>query len=491
MNLLICNIGSSDLDRDALADLRGLSERERAARILADYAAYQARLALPIIGKALAHVQRQPGDLVCVVLVASDQGARPPADPTARDDWGKDTILTAQIVARRLGEGANAWQPIPAERIRIWTIADERGDGRDPSDYDGVRRFFEQRLPALCAAYPDASAYLEVTGGTPAMTTGLLVAGTEIFGARAEVLYVHPRHPLPSTLNTGKRLQSGPLRAALRSNVATYDYDAALRGFQAQRVVIADRLAPGAPELLAALLEYARCRFNFDFSGARQALEGGIDRAGDGQWRRAVMELYQAVFQPDRAVKLAEVYHGAAARYEVGAYADFLTQVVRFQENALRTLCLDRGAVFIDRRGQVHPDGSRLQRSWSDAAGFRFRFDRPTDSHDRSTNRALLRDLAHYLAGQRGEDLAPLFVGLDRLNSLADLRNSLTHTFEGVRQRDLAECFSGPRADLAQAAAIVPHLAASYALIAGQPVGRSPFNALNQFIFSLLHEANR
>lgn len=479
LNLLICNIGSSDLEREALADLRGLSERERAARILDGYAAYQARLGLPIIGKALAHVQRQSGELAAVVLVASDQGAQP-ADPTVRDDWGKDTLLTAQIVARRLAEGAPEWQAIPSERIQIWVIADAQGAGRDPSDYDGVRRCFEQQLPALNAAYPDATAYLEVTGGTPAMTTGLLVAGTEIFGARAEVLYVHPRHPLPSTLNTGKRLQSGPLRAALRSNVATYDYDAALRGFQAQRVVIADRLAPGAPELLAALLEYARCRFNFDFSGARQALEGGIDRVGDGRWRGTVMELYQAMAQPDRAAKLAEVYHAAAARYAVGAYADFLTQVVRFQENALRALCLDRGAVFLDRRGQEHHDGWRLHPSWADAVGF--------PAGNRPVTRTLLRRLAQHLAVREGADLGPLFAHLDRLNDLADLRNSLTHTFEGVRRRDLAEGFAGQGTAESQADAILPHLAASYALMTGRPVGRSPFDALNELLFSLLRE---
>jgi hypothetical protein len=259
MKVLICNIGSSDLDRAQLAELNGLSERERAMCILADYAACQPRLALPIIGKALRHVQRQPGELVCVALVASDQGAEQPADDTARDNWGKDTLYMAQVIARRLTEPSIDWQPIAAARIQIWTIEDGRGGARDPSDYDGVRRFFERQLPELRAAFPNATAYLEVTGGTPAMTTGLLVAGTEVFGAQAEVLYVHPRRPMPATLNTGKRLQAGPLRAALRSNAATYDYDAALRAFRSQRAVIGDRLVEGAPELLEVLLEYAGC----------------------------------------------------------------------------------------------------------------------------------------------------------------------------------------------------------------------------------------
>ncbi len=485
MNLLICNIGSSDLDRDALAELRGLSERERAARILADYAAYQPRLALPIIGKALRHVQRQPGELACVVLVASDQGADPPADALVREDWGKDTSLTAQIVARCLAGPVAGARPVPADRIAIWLIADEQGGARDPSDYDGVRRFFERRLPALRADYPAATVYLEVTGGTPAMTTGLLVAGAEVFGARAEALYIHPRQPLPATLNTAKRLQAGPLRAALRSNIATYDYDAALRGFQAQRALIADRLDQGAPELLAALLEYARCRFNFDFGGARQALERGIDQAGDGRWRPAVMELYQAVYQPDRSARLAEVYHGAAARYAVGAYADFLTQVVRFQENALRTLCLDRGAIFIDRDGNRNPAGHRLQTAWADAQGFQSRFDRPGDTRDRSTNRALLRDLARHLGDQRGELLAPLLDELNRLNELANLRNELVHTFEGVSKLDLARAFAGRTAAEARADDILPHMAASYARIAGRPVHPPLFAGINELLLRL------
>lgn len=47
-------------------------------------------------------------------------------------------------------------------------------------------------------------------------------------------------------------------------------------------------------------------------------------------------------FFVERRAILEEIYHGAAARSYIGAYADFLAQVVRFQENALRVLCLDR-----------------------------------------------------------------------------------------------------------------------------------------------------
>lgn len=487
MNLLICNIGSSDLDREQLADLKELSERERAKRILAAYDQFRPRLALPIIAKAIRAAQKH-GELARVVLIASNQSDQPPADAEARGLWGKDTLLTAQVVARCLADEREQWHAVPHERIEIWQIADEYGLNRDPSDYDGVRRFFERRLPELRNAYPQATAYLEVTGGTPAMTTGLLVAGTEVFGARAEVMYVHPIHPLPSTLNTGKRLQAGPLRAALRSNVATYNYDAARRTWYEQRTVIIDRLPQGAPEMLEALLAYAQCRFNFDFPGAQRALEGGVDRYGDGRWRTAIMGLYSAVYAPSRHAQLEEVYHGAAARYAVGAYADFLTQVVRLQENVMRALCLERGAVFLDWNGQADADGAKVSRLWAEAQGLVFRGDRYDATRDKIASRTVLRELLPQLAHQRQENLSSLLDDLDRLEGLARLRNDLTHSFKGIHRRDLARCFAGDGADEEMAERILPHLAQILTFVTGHPPGPPPFAAINELIFSLLQE---
>ncbi len=490
MNLLICNIGSSDLDRERLRAFQGLSERERATQILASYDALRPHLVLPIIAKALRAVQTR-GDLACVVLIASNQGDQPPVDTATHDLWGKDTCLTAQVIARCLADETQAWQAIPSERIQIWQIADEERENRDPSDYDGVRRFFEQRLPDLRQTYPDATVYLDVTGGTPAMTTGLLVAGTEVFGARAEVMYVHPIHPLPSMLNTGKRLQAEPLRATLRSNVATYTYDAAARTLHEHRAIISDRLVPGAPELLTALLDYARCRFNFDFPGARQALEGGIDQVGDGRWRTQIMALYRAVYAPDRIAKLEEVYHGAAARYAVGAYADCLTQVVRFQENMVRALCLARGAVFVTWQGQPDDDGAKLSQSWAAAQGYRFKSDRSDDTRDKIASRGVLLELLPQLTQPPGADLQPVLDALNQLEGLARLRNELTHRFEGVHRRDLARCFAGAAAPESAADQILPHLATIFSAVAARSVGASPFGQINNILFSLLREAPR
>lgn len=489
--LLFCNVGSSDLDRAALPELSRLNERERAQRILAHWDAFAPRLHLPIISKALRYVLNQPGDLARLTLIASDQGDAPPSDPYLAELWGKDTHGTAQVIARALAMGCDGLPAIPADRIDIWPIADRTGRNRDPSDYDGVRRFFERRLPDVARAIPDATAYLEVTGGTPAMTTGLLVAGGEIWGSRAIALYVHPRYALPQTLNTAARLMAAPLRAALRANAATFDYDAALRLLRDHRSAIADRLIPGADRVLEAVLDHARCRFNLDLPGARRALEGGFDRLGDGRWRADVLPLYETVATPDRRARLEEVYHGAKARYEVGAYGDFLAQVVRFQENAWRLLCLERGAHFVDRHGQLNDDGARVSRAWEQSVGFQFRADPPGDTGDRTASRARLRAIAYHLAQRRGESLRQCADALDRLNRLADLRNETIHTLEGVSRRDLAAAFGGNGSDEAVADQIVPHLADVYTLVAGRPLGASPYAMINALIDTLLREAEQ
>lgn len=489
MNLLLCNIGSSDLDRKELAELNQLSERERAARILEAWEVFGARIRLPLIAKALRYVMNRPGDLTRLVLVASDQGDTPPHDEYLAKLWGKDTHGTARVIQRALVAGCDGISPIATDLIDVWTIADSNGGGRDPSDYDGMRRFFERRLPELRSAFPNATAYLEVTGGTPAMTTGLLVAGSEVWGTQATALYIHPRHELPQTLNTATRLLSAPLRAALRANAATFDYDAALRLLRDQRVAIADRLVPGADQALEAILDHARCRFNLDLPGARVALEGGVDRLGDGRWRADVMALYNAVANPDRRAKLAEVYYGAAARYAVGAYGDFLAQVVRFQENALRLLCLERGAQFIDRNGQSSDDGSKVSHAWADSVGFRARFDQPDDTRDKPVNRGRLRSLVEYLSLQHNENVTPVLTLLDQFNRLADLRNETIHTLEGVNRRDLAHAFGGAGSAEILADQIVSRMADAYTAVAGRAPGALPYAAINQSIDTFLREA--
>lgn len=478
MTLLICNVGGRELKLADAPELRDLKPRPLGERLRAEYATYRAQMSLPIIGKALRYVQAQAEPLQAVVLLASDQQASNP------DFVDTDTGELAEVVRCCLSDETQHWQALPSEQVLVWTLSDAQGRGSDPADYDAVLACLERRLPELAKEFKEGPVYLEVTGGTPAMTTGLLVAGTEVFGTRTEILSIHPVHEQPAVLNTGKRLLAAPLRAALHSNAATFDYEAALRAFESERAIIVDRLHPAAPNLLAALLDYARCRYNFDFPGARHALPSAL--AAGTRWQAAVAALAADVTNPDRNARLGEVYHAAEARYRVGAFADFLTQLVRFEENVLRKLCLDcaQGSMFADRAGNDDEDGPLISRAWLDTQSIHLSNDF-NPARDRPNSRSLMREVLESPVGRRKPNMTTILREIRRLEQLVYLRNDLTHNFDGVRKRDLATRFRQGAAETV-ADTIVPHMAQIYTLATGRVAGPSPYDRINELLTDLL-----
>ncbi|WP_322820533.1 hypothetical protein [Chloroflexus sp.] len=475
--LLICNVGGRDVMHPALPKT-GHSERQWAQTALAHYPELCGAFSLPIISKALLYLATRHVILDHVILIASDQ--LPPAGNT--QFWSSDTIYSAQIIARLLCDGLTPYPRLDGQQITIWTIQTEDGQGCDPSDYDLTLRFLERRLADLRRVYPHHTAFFEVTGGTPAMTTGLLIAGTEIFGSQTEILSVHPNQELPIALNTGKRLLATPLRASLRSHAASYAYAAAARTFLEHESIIIDRLEPTAAQIIAPLLAYAHYRFNFDFANARSALRR-VRNAGP--WRAELDSLLEQVDTPVRQFLLAEVVHGAAARYQIGLYADFLTQVVRFEENLLRYLCLRYGVRFRNRQRQPDPDGTYLAREWLNQQPFTLSRDRDPN-RDLIADRSLMRELLGHLLDRTQPDQCNLLVAIDRLGELVKRRNELTHHLEGVQKVGLARAFAGPEAPSTAADQIVPHLEQLYEQVCHQPLPPSPYQSINQLLDRLL-----
>ncbi len=474
--LLICNVGTRDVTCAALPKDQFTGERQWAQAALSRYTELRAEFALPIIGKALHYLADRQIALARVILIASDQ----PASVAGHFSLS-DTVHSATLIARLLADGLAPYPPIAPDRIETWIIQDEHGRGGDPSDYDLALRFCERRLLALAQACPAHTAFLQVSGGTPAMTTALLIAGTEAFGGRTEVLAIPP-HTAPIALTTGRRLLAAPLRATIQSNAATYAYAAAVRTLLEQEAIITDRLDPAAAKLLAPLLSYAHHRFNFDFASARRAL----DKAGPaGPWQAEFDELRAQVTEPDRVMRLAEVVHAAAARYQIGLYADFLTQVVRFEENLLRYLCLQRGARFRNRQRRLDDDGPFLDREWLRQRPFTLTRDRDP-SRDLHADRAVLRELLEKLITERRERHHELLTAIDQLGELVKRRNELTHQLEGVQQIGLARAFAGPAAAPAAADRIVPHLQQVYEQACGQPLPASPYQRINALLDRLL-----
>ncbi len=184
-------------------------------------------------------------------------------------------------------------------------------------------------------------------------------------------------------------------------------------------------------------------------------------------------------------MRLAEVVHAAAARYQIGLYADFLTQVVRFEENLLRFLCLQHGVRFRSRQHTIDDDGPYLDRAWLQQQPFILSRDRDP-SRDLPVDRSVLRELIDHLSDPTDPRRKQLLNDIDRLGELVKRRNELTHNLAGVQKVGLARAFAGQKALDTAADGIVPHLKQLYEQVCNRPLPPFPYQHINRLLEQLL-----
>jgi len=306
-----------------------------------------------------------------------------------------------------------------------------------------MQAFFRQRLGALKDQAPDATFYLEVSGGTPAMTSMLLVTGAEVLGLAARPLYVSEHEEQPFSLDLGRRLVAESLCQVIREDLKIYAYQAAANTVR-DNLVLLEAFIP-ARALLAGL-DYARQRLNFNFECARQAIE----QAPPGPWSAQAEQLAASLCPQQPGWLLHEIIYNAETRLEIGAYGDFLTRVFRFDEGALRHTVRRLGARLIDKNGQPDDDGEFFDPVWLDQVpqlkaylidkGIYFNDDRAP------ANRYVLNLVAKKLADRCDDTATPeLLTYLGTISKLSGVRNKsfAVHTFDGVSRQRMVEAFTG------------------------------------------------
>jgi len=496
--LFLANVGNHDVrltDRSLLptelADQR-LSARQLGETILAHYAHYAPALDLPLIGVSLRWLlereQVAPGELY-VHLFASDQ---PPETPAR--EWSKDTVPFAQVIQRFLKEGGLEWTAeVEQDGQRRKTRQRLRLSRRqmhvhsivgNPADYGTMLDFFGQKLPWLAAKIgPGDRVYVEVSGGTPAMTSMLIIAGVNVFGQRADTLYVERGADEPYRISVGRRLLAGHACDTLRTQLDLCAYAAASATFDAEKDLLP--INRESRLLIEALLKYADCRLAFDFHRAREALNEARLYAR-GETRSRVENWWRELGQRDSALFLTELVHGADIKYQLGEYADFTQRLFRFQEASFRHLAEEMGMRYRDPDSDEH-----LDLAWADkVAGLRPFLDQyPTpDGYplrlDTSLNRISLGAIVDFFTQHdpHWTGLRSVVESTHRLSAVAKLRNKglAGHGFVGIGKEDLDQQFGG------DADQIIPLLRQIYEAIFGQPVKPNPYVAINGLLSELL-----
>ena len=479
--VLLANIGNSDLELDrSLLPQSDRMPRAMGEAVKSDFERYRSSIKLPLLLPALERVKAQEHcqlvDINLYLFTSNQKQALVDVD-----NWEKDTHPVGEAIQLYF----NRVLQIPKKQIFLSAI-----EG-NPADYANALAFHQRTLTQLGAELPaDLPVYLEVSGGTPAMTAMLIVMGAEVFGDRVTTLYVDRGSSAATEVGVARSLFARKTREAMRSQLRLHAYSAAQRTLEDSGSVISRD--EGQRDLIRCLLGYADRRLAFDFKRAVEELSAAHSI---GEMQAQITFWVRELETGGTQKNLEEVIHSAVVKAEQGEFAELTQRLFRFQEATLHHMAEVAGVAFGNR-------SENLSESWLkgqtglEAYLAKYRRARNGDmllpeqsaiavDVKRSLNRYSLGAIVEYFAqsGSRVE-WQPVLEDIFRLSHAADLRNRgiAGHGFDGISRADLEVAYGDSIETLLE------DLRSIFDSVFGQPPGESPYARLNAMVEQLLDE---
>lgn len=484
--VLLANVGNSDLqlpeDQQHLLpeqeDPRYYTARRLGEEITANFKRYQDAITLPLIGPTLDWLLEEgyATNEIAIYLFASDQ----PMDVTEVSERLKDTRPVAEAIQLYL----NHRYSIQKKAVRIKAIEGS------PADYRNALSFYQQTLPSIQAEVnkiaPQASIYAEVSGGTPAMVSMLILMVVEYFGEDVVTLYKDRTLDRPFDIGVARSLFARKTRDTLIEQIKLYAYAVAQRTLTDHgQTVLPDS---NTRQLLDHLLRYADRRLAFDYERAGYHLqEASVLATGT---RQAQLRAWRRELNTDEiSLMLAELIHSARLKLELGDFADLTQRLFRFQEAMFRYMAEQMGL-----KGTQY-----ASKSWVEAnvamGEFLAAYGRGNDGQPsqkpvaidvtRSLNRFSLGAIVDYFVQhdtnwQHWQRVTEQIHGLSKL---ADLRNKgiAGHGFEGIGLDDLNAAYGA-----SVATQLMNDLQQMYREVFDVELPPNPYESLNTICLQLL-----
>jgi|GEM_PF-1170963 len=478
--ILLANVGNSDLEiepKELLPPLR-MSSRSLGEEVLQNYGKYEAHIQLPLVLSALEYIVKHEAislNEIEVNLFASDQVKA----ITPESEWAKDTAPVAEVIKQYLFK-----KGIPKKQIKIHKI-----EG-NPADYTNALYFHRDRLAEVHKNIsPNTRVYLEVSGGTPAMTAMLILMGVETFGQDVSTLYLDRSSKEAYRIDVAQVLFARKTREALRNQIHLYAYASALNTLEVNGALIVRD--DQNRNLLARLLGYADRRLAFDYERAREELR---EARAIGEMQARLRFWQNELREKDTAKTIAELINSAIIKLNLGEYADFTQRLFRFQEATFRYMAEKMGIKYSQSgdqylsvtwfTSQVDLD-NYLKEYLRHSNGIPLLQPNLVDVK-RSLNRYNLGAIVEYFVTQT-PDWKHLQTTIDQLfllSSVADLRNKgiAGHGFEGVSRADIEAKYEHSLESL------IDNLKQIYKDVFEVEVPDNPYDALNTLIMSLIEE---
>ena len=300
--LLIANVGNRDLMLDGE---KIEPARPRGTEILDRFVEFRERLGAPILEPIIRAVMLDEPRSLDICLLCTDQPEGPP-DSRHRS---RDTIEFGKILVKRLPE------LFPEAKIAIRPYVMPVGAAR-PNVYDEALPWIDAAIEKAAQETPvPRRVYLGLSGGIPAMNTGLLLRALHRFGGTLHVLYsdegsrkaIYQR--IAGTMSRVERL------AEARAFVERCEFDHARTTLESAGFETLALACAGAAERVMFNFEAATRYFNrlkkidHDLAVRLKSVEPRLDalQAADS----------------DR-VRLVELFHNAELAKIQGAWIDYL-----------------------------------------------------------------------------------------------------------------------------------------------------------------------
>ncbi|RRR65920.1 MAG: hypothetical protein EI684_21760 [Candidatus Viridilinea halotolerans] len=479
--LLICNIGTRDLQLDSLDGLptelvanpkTGQLKARPAGEYLLQkehFAQFKDRLRMPMIEKALRFITPAPDADLRIVLFATDQDEH--VAPFYRDG---DTIHFAHLIKDLLFL-RHQKTGLVKKQIEIHTT------NHNPADYDLMIDFYRQKLPKIADVNPKPQPiYLLIAGGTPQMNTMLLFIGSETFGAATQPLYVSQDFDRAHTLDVARQIYLQAVQRNLKVMLDAYVYSSALQVLDQT----ADYLDTEPAQLLRAALNYGIARRNLDLATAACAFDQSIKLTRG--LRGTIQSLQREVEDQSEQAKLRETIFLAQLARRTHNWADFLARLHRFSEGCMQLLAEDLQVQWSKSTRETYAQ------AWWDAqrallAGVGMAQATPpeksaAENFARRVDRENLRKVLGALAtAPEHAHIRQFLVELEPVDRPIPLRNNIVHRFTPISQEEIERKAEATVDDLL--AAMRRAYQAAFGVVVPE---ESPYATLNRLCLDML-----
>lgn len=218
---------------------------------------------------------------------------------------------------------------------------------KNPSDYDITIEGYKKILDEFKEV---ENIYIGITGGTPAMSTALLINSINTCD-NVMTIYTKKKENNKQqayALNLAQELKKNESKKNIIKFINAQNYSAAemlIKEFKDKfpdnNIIIEN--------VILNIVKAAASRIQFDFGIAKKAIEEVIDNDCDSreiyeQFVNSIEELTSG----NEEYLLNEVINNAEYQYNIGAYTDFLGRIFRIQEEIYKYILNDEGILKSD-----------------------------------------------------------------------------------------------------------------------------------------------